>query len=89
VVGATSKADKPPANAYYIKFNVIEFEPAGTSMTVGIKIIDRDTGKVVTSFTSRASGIRGRSAGSAVFMGRMSHITMDIAEDIYNHIYQK
>ena len=87
VVGATSKAGKPPANSYFIKFNVIEFDPAGTSMTVGIKIIDTDTGKVVSSFTSRPSGIQ--SFASTVFMGRISHLCMGIAEDISNSIYKK
>ncbi|MEN6373720.1 MAG: hypothetical protein ABFD75_02925 [Smithella sp.] len=87
VVGATKKGDKPPANSYHIKFNVIEFDPAGTSMTVGIKIIDTDTGKVVSSFTSRPSGIQ--SFASTVFMGRISHLCMGIANDIYYKIYTK
>lgn len=87
VAGATNRNGRPPANSYYIKFNVIEFEPAGTSITVGIKIIDNDTGKVISSFTSRPSGIQ--SFASTVFMGRISHLTMGIAEDIYNNIYKK
>lgn len=87
VIGASGKPDKPPANAYYVKFNVIEFDQAGTALTVGVKIIDTDSKRVISSFISKPSGIA--SFGSVVFMGRMSHVCQNIARDIADHIYQK
>lgn len=87
VIGATGKADLPPANSYHVKFNVIQFDGAGTELTVGVKIIDTDSRRVISSFTSRPSGIA--SFGSVVFMGRMSHMCQNIAKDIASHIYQQ
>lgn len=87
VIGAASRGYKPPANSYYIKFNVIDFDPGATSMTVKIKIIDTDTGKIISSFTSTPSGVR--SFASTVFMGRISHLCMAMAEDIYSNIYKQ
>jgi hypothetical protein len=86
VIGAKSKTDTPPANAYHVKYNLISLDPGGTSMTVEIKIIDSDSKRVITSFTSRPAGIE--SMAGVTFMGRMATICQKIAQDISSHIYQ-
>jgi hypothetical protein len=85
VIGATSRTDNPPANAYYVKYNLISVDPEGTAMTVEDKIIESDGKRVLTSFTVRPSGIE--SMAGVTFMGRMATICQRIAQDISTHIY--
>jgi hypothetical protein len=86
VVGASGRADAPPAGSYHLKFNLVDFDHTGAAMTVNVRVIDSANKRVMTSFTSHASGVK--NYGSLVFMGRMSQMCQDVARDVADHMYR-
>ena len=86
VIGAGGKGDSPPSGSYHLKFNLVDFDHTGAAMTVGVRVIDSSSKRVITSFSSHASGIQ--NFGSVVFMGRMSQMCQGVARDIADHIYR-
>jgi hypothetical protein len=86
VIGARSKSDTPPPNAYHVKYHVISFDPGGTAMTVEVKLIDGASKRTITTFTTQPSGVV--SMAGVTFMGRMATICQKIAQDIAARIYE-